>query len=63
MYVTTQRYDNILREFNEINGNIDININEIDSQTINSEVNIDITVMKSNNLKIVETPGYIRQLH
>ena len=63
LYVTTQRYDNILREFNEINGNIDININEIDSQTINSEVNIDITMMKSNNLKIVETPGYIRQLH
>ena len=63
MYVTTQRYDNTLREFNEIKGNINININEIDSQTINSEVNIDITMMKSNNLKIVETPGYIRQLH
>jgi hypothetical protein len=42
LYVTTQRYDNILREFNEIKGNIDVS-NGIDSQTINSELNVDIT--------------------
>ena len=57
MYVTTQRYDNTLREFNEIKGNINININEIDSQTINSGVDIDINIDETEKAQCPRNPG------